>query len=247
MGALLRDAQSHLQLADPRPAEPRPVAGAHQRAVAAPGRQPDRPVRIRPQRRQDPHGPRYLRPTGEHPRHRRNTTSVVRRDMGRSKTQRFLRYYEIPGYGHAASTVFNAAWDSLSALEDWVEQGIRRAGRSLPTASACPAAPARCANTPAEVRRQGRRQCRHKLRLRAEPQGHPLASEPAPAPRPAPPQPSAALDSLLAKLAARYMSSQPDASHAATAPMQCDAQALWHAPSSRTATSATGTPFALCL
>ncbi|RRW13469.1 tannase/feruloyl esterase family alpha/beta hydrolase [Stutzerimonas stutzeri] len=47
----------------------------------------------------------------------------VRRDMGPGKTQRFLRYYEIPGYGHAASTVFNAAWDSLSALEDWVEQG----------------------------------------------------------------------------------------------------------------------------
>ena len=71
----------------------------------------------------------------------------VRRDMGPGKTKHFLRY-EIPGYGHAASTVFNAAWDSLSALEDWVEQG-RPPRRSLPTASACPAAPARCASTPA--------------------------------------------------------------------------------------------------
>ncbi|MCQ4324803.1 tannase/feruloyl esterase family alpha/beta hydrolase [Stutzerimonas stutzeri] len=48
----------------------------------------------------------------------------VRRDMGPGKTRRFLRYYEIPGYAHAASTVFNATWDSLSALEDWVERGI---------------------------------------------------------------------------------------------------------------------------
>jgi len=47
----------------------------------------------------------------------------IRRDMGPGKTRRFLRYYEIPGYGHAASTLFNAAWDSLSALEDWVERG----------------------------------------------------------------------------------------------------------------------------
>lgn len=43
--------------------------------------------------------------------------------MGREKVQRFARYYEIPGYGHAVSTVFNAAWDSLSALDAWVEKG----------------------------------------------------------------------------------------------------------------------------
>jgi len=47
----------------------------------------------------------------------------IRRDMGPGKTRQFLRYYEIPGYGHAASTQFNAAWDSLSALEAWVEHG----------------------------------------------------------------------------------------------------------------------------
>lgn len=35
----------------------------------------------------------------------------------------FVRYYEVPGYGHAISTDFNAAWDSLTALEDWHEDG----------------------------------------------------------------------------------------------------------------------------
>ena len=36
----------------------------------------------------------------------------------------FVRYYEIPGYGHIAGTAFNAGWDSVTALENWVEQGI---------------------------------------------------------------------------------------------------------------------------
>jgi feruloyl esterase len=42
-------------------------------------------------------------------------------------TADFLRYYEIPGYGHAVSTVFNASWDSLTTLERWVEQGVQPA------------------------------------------------------------------------------------------------------------------------
>jgi len=37
--------------------------------------------------------------------------------MGDARTAGFLRYYEIPGYNHAASAVFNAAWDSITALE----------------------------------------------------------------------------------------------------------------------------------
>ena len=41
--------------------------------------------------------------------------------MGKAKVRDFARFYEIPGYGHAASTVFNAAWDSLTVLESWVE------------------------------------------------------------------------------------------------------------------------------
>jgi len=47
----------------------------------------------------------------------------VRATMGKQKADQFLRYYEIPGYGHAVSTVFNASWDSLGALENWVEKG----------------------------------------------------------------------------------------------------------------------------
>lgn len=44
-------------------------------------------------------------------------------DLGRGLARRMVRYYEIPGYGHAASTVFNAEWDSLPALSRWVERG----------------------------------------------------------------------------------------------------------------------------
>ena len=44
--------------------------------------------------------------------------------MGAPRVASFLRYFEIPGYGHAVSSVFNASWDSLTALENWVEKGI---------------------------------------------------------------------------------------------------------------------------
>lgn len=44
-------------------------------------------------------------------------------DLGKRLTREAVRYYEIPGYGHAASTVFNAEWDSLPALRRWVERG----------------------------------------------------------------------------------------------------------------------------
>ncbi len=48
----------------------------------------------------------------------------IRKTMGADKVDSFARYYEIPGYGHAFSSVFNAAWDSLTTLENWVEQGV---------------------------------------------------------------------------------------------------------------------------
>lgn len=44
--------------------------------------------------------------------------------MGRNAVREFVRYYEAPGYGHALSTAFNVAWDSLTTLEDWVERGV---------------------------------------------------------------------------------------------------------------------------
>jgi len=43
--------------------------------------------------------------------------------MGAQRLHDFTRYYEVPGYNHAASSVFNATWDSLTALENWVENG----------------------------------------------------------------------------------------------------------------------------
>ncbi len=47
----------------------------------------------------------------------------VKSTMGAEKTKSFLRYYEIPGYGHGSSADFNAGWDSVAALETWVEKG----------------------------------------------------------------------------------------------------------------------------
>lgn len=41
----------------------------------------------------------------------------------------FARFYEVAGLGHATSSVFNATWDSLTALEQWVEQGKAPSGQ----------------------------------------------------------------------------------------------------------------------
>ncbi len=45
----------------------------------------------------------------------------LRAVMGSAQVDSFVRYYEIPGYGHVFGTAFNASWDSLTALENWVE------------------------------------------------------------------------------------------------------------------------------
>jgi len=44
--------------------------------------------------------------------------------MGPANVDKFARFYEVPGYGHALSTVFNATWDSLTALEQWAEHDV---------------------------------------------------------------------------------------------------------------------------
>jgi hypothetical protein len=49
--------------------------------------------------------------------------------MGTPAVKSFVRYYEIPGFGHVFGTAFTAAWDSLSALEQWVEQGAAPSGQ----------------------------------------------------------------------------------------------------------------------
>ena len=53
----------------------------------------------------------------------------LQRQFGVSGTADFARFYEVPGYGHAISTSFNAAWDSLTALEQWAEAGTAPANQ----------------------------------------------------------------------------------------------------------------------
>ncbi len=48
----------------------------------------------------------------------------IRSILGAAKADACLRYYEIPAYQHFSSTVFDAAWDSLTAFEIWVEKGV---------------------------------------------------------------------------------------------------------------------------
>ena len=47
----------------------------------------------------------------------------LRSRMGAERVRRSIRFYEVPGFGHAVSTVFQASWDQLGALENWVERG----------------------------------------------------------------------------------------------------------------------------
>jgi feruloyl esterase len=44
--------------------------------------------------------------------------------FGSDNVGSFVRYYEVPGFGHAVSSQFNATWDSLTALEQWAEGGV---------------------------------------------------------------------------------------------------------------------------
>ena len=46
----------------------------------------------------------------------------VRSRMGR-RTAAFMRYYQVPGQSHGSNPAFNPAWDSLTALDNWVSGG----------------------------------------------------------------------------------------------------------------------------
>jgi predicted esterase len=65
------------------------------------------------------------------PRATQQYVNRLRATMGPARADAFLRYYEIPGYNHAVSAVFNAAWDSLGALENWVEKGVVPVGQRV--------------------------------------------------------------------------------------------------------------------
>jgi feruloyl esterase len=53
---------------------------------------------------------------------RRNHQAIVAR-MGRDQAAGFLRYFEIPGLAHGGGR-FAPQWESLAALDRWVEQGV---------------------------------------------------------------------------------------------------------------------------
>jgi hypothetical protein len=57
----------------------------------------------------------------------------LRSKMGADQVDSFLRYYEVPGFGHSLSSIFTAAWDQLSAIEGWVERGADPAHNQVVT------------------------------------------------------------------------------------------------------------------
>lgn len=48
--------------------------------------------------------------------------------LGAATVNGFTKFYEIPGFGHT-SGVFFPSWDSLTALENWVEKGVVPVGQ----------------------------------------------------------------------------------------------------------------------
>jgi hypothetical protein len=54
---------------------------------------------------------------------------LLQAQFGPTKVRKFARYYEVPGAGHAFGAAFTPGWDSLTALENWVEKGIAPANQ----------------------------------------------------------------------------------------------------------------------
>jgi len=44
--------------------------------------------------------------------------------LGEATVARMIRFYEVPGFAHTVSTIFNVKWDPVSAVEGWVEHGV---------------------------------------------------------------------------------------------------------------------------
>ncbi len=57
----------------------------------------------------------------------------LNRTMGARRVASFLRFYEVPAFGHGVSDVFNASWDYLAALENWTEHGVDPAQNEVVT------------------------------------------------------------------------------------------------------------------
>jgi feruloyl esterase len=60
---------------------------------------------------------------------RRNVQAIIAR-MGQEQADRFLRYFEIPGLAHGGGR-FAPQWESLAALDAWVEHGTPPDGAAI--------------------------------------------------------------------------------------------------------------------
>jgi len=49
------------------------------------------------------------------------------KQLGQARVDSFLRFYMVPGFGHGFGP-FNAKFDSLTVLQDWVEKGKAPSG-----------------------------------------------------------------------------------------------------------------------
>ena len=58
--------------------------------------------------------------------------------FGPATVETFARYYEVPGFGHVVSSIFNAKWDSLTALEQWAEKGVAPSAQVTSDAAGVP-------------------------------------------------------------------------------------------------------------
>jgi pimeloyl-ACP methyl ester carboxylesterase len=54
---------------------------------------------------------------------------LLQAQFGPAHVDTFARFYEVPGAGHAFGAAFTPGWDSLTALENWVEEGIAPANQ----------------------------------------------------------------------------------------------------------------------
>jgi hypothetical protein len=57
----------------------------------------------------------------------------LNRTLGAKRVASFIRFYEVPGFAHGISDVYNASWDYLTALENWTERGIDPAENEITT------------------------------------------------------------------------------------------------------------------
>jgi hypothetical protein len=57
----------------------------------------------------------------------------LNRTLGARKVASFVRFYEVPGFAHGISDVFNASWDYITALENWTERGVDPAQNEVTT------------------------------------------------------------------------------------------------------------------